>query len=372
MARATTGTRRAQNASATMPERRAIVRDFTRGGRPYEVIFDTRTAYDFLISLEIGDADDRDLAPEDHAWLKQARAGLSAEQLAAVSECFGDESMPVFHGLADTLVDRPEIRDAASVVEAIERSGTRGVTRAMLVDNLQEAVPDDVIDRAIDGDAAAIAELQPSLHEYHRADFQKFLANADANVNRLMGALRAWLPLFQQVEARVADLQARDVAWRSDDRATLDDGALIEKVTGGLRWLPDAQVNRVILSPSYFSRPFNYVYQGTSWRLFCYPMADAVLEQVDSGTPPPSVVRLYRALGDSTRMRTLKLLSERDWYLTELATQLELSKPTMKHHLALMRAAGLVTVTEEGTLTYYSLRRERLEEAGLELRRFIG
>jgi DNA-binding transcriptional ArsR family regulator len=44
----------------------------------------------------------------------------------------------------------------------------------------------------------------------------------------------------------------------------------------------------------------------------------------------------------------------------------------MKHHLALLRAAGLATVTEEGGLTYYSLRRERLEEGGSELRRYLG
>jgi ArsR family transcriptional regulator len=83
------------------------------------------------------------------------------------------------------------------------------------------------------------------------------------------------------------------------------------------------------------------------------------------------MVRLFRALGDPTRLRILKLLGERDHYLTELATQLELSKPTMKHHLALLRAAGVVTVTEEGSLTYYSIRRERLEEAGVDLRRFL-
>ena len=58
--------------------------------------------------------------------------------------------------------------------------------------------------------------------------------------------------------------------------------------------------------------------------------------------------------------------------LHELATELGLSKPTMKHHLAQMRAAGLVTITEEGSLTYYSLRRERLKDAGLELIRFVG
>ena len=59
--------------------------------------------------------------------------------------------------------------------------------------------------------------------------------------------------------------------------------------------------------------------------------------------PPQAVVRLHRALGDETRLRILKLLAGRDLYLTEIAQQLDLSKPTIKHHLALLRAAGLVT-----------------------------
>jgi ArsR family transcriptional regulator len=84
------------------------------------------------------------------------------------------------------------------------------------------------------------------------------------------------------------------------------------------------------------------------------------------------MVRLYRALGDPTRMRILRLLSDRDWYLTELATQLELSKPTTKHHLALLRAAGLVTVTEEGNLTYYSIRRDRIDQAGAQLSQYLA
>ncbi len=91
----------------------------------------------------------------------------------------------------------------------------------------------------------------------------------------------------------------------------------------------------------------------------------------DPTAPPPGVVRLHRALGDATRLRVLRLLADRDWYLTELAQQLELSKPTMKHHLAQLRAAGLVTVVDEGTLTYYSLRRERLEQAGVELKAYL-
>ena len=83
------------------------------------------------------------------------------------------------------------------------------------------------------------------------------------------------------------------------------------------------------------------------------------------------MLRLHRALGDDTRLRILRLLKDRDWYLTEIAERLELSKPTIKHHLAQLRAAGLVTLTEEGGLSYYSLRRDRLEDATSELVRFL-
>ena len=88
-------------------------------------------------------------------------------------------------------------------------------------------------------------------------------------------------------------------------------------------------------------------------------------------TPPLSLVRLHRALGDETRLRILKLLASRDLYLTEIAQQLDLSKPTIKHHLAQLRAAGLVTITESGTVMYYTLRRNRLDDASAEIKRFL-
>jgi DNA-binding transcriptional ArsR family regulator len=76
-------------------------------------------------------------------------------------------------------------------------------------------------------------------------------------------------------------------------------------------------------------------------------------------------------LGDETRLRILKLLAGKDLYLTEIAQQLDLSKPTIKHHLALLRAAGLVTVVEAGNVVYYSLRRDRIDAASTDLARFL-
>ena len=170
---------------------------------------------------------------------------------------------------------------------------------------------------------------------------------------------------------RVTEILERDYDGRAADRATLAPADLIERTTQGIRWLPESGVRRVVLAPSYFSRPYNFIMASSDWRFFGYPVSDDALEATDPLAAPQSVVRLHRALGDETRLRILKLLAGRDLYLTEIAQQLDLSKPTIKHHLALLRSAGLVTITESGTVVYYSLRRNRLDDASADIKRFL-
>jgi DNA-binding transcriptional ArsR family regulator len=351
---------------------RPMVRDFSPSGGPPDVTFDSRTAYDFLISAEIGNGDESELLPEDRDWLKRSRAALDTATLGALDACFGEEAKGIFHGLAAMLVDDPSIIDSTGVVAALEAAGSDGIARLVIRDTANQAIPDDLVDRLLARDPAAEAEVQPLFDPPNAERLRGYLDRSAEEFGQTQAALSAWRGRFAEVEDRIGRFQARDLASRGADERIMEPEQLIERVTGGLRWIADGQQRRVILAPSYFSRPFNYVYAARDWRLFAYPIADEILETADGITPPASVVRLYRALGDPTRLRILKLLTDRDWYLTELATQLELSKPTMKHHLAQLRAAGLVTVIEEGSLTYYNLRRERLAEAGVELRRFVG
>jgi len=351
------------------PETRpAAVRDFRGTAASYKIEWDVRTVYDFVISLsgEAGSTDD--LPPADRRWLTEARAALSGPVRADREALFGSE---LCINIAEHLVDRPDIASPAAFAKAVGELDRRTAAEYFLADMFHEPKKADLVSRALDGDRTALAGLVDDLPEQKRAGRMDVLSDPDGTVRRLAAVLDAWQKAFAEIEPRIRAMITRDVEARAADVARLAPGDLIERVTGGVRYVPEPGIERVILAPSYFTRPYNFLFSRDGWRLYAYPIADTALDIHDPLEPPLAVVRLHRALGDPSRLRILRLLADGDRYLTEIAQALELSKPTVKHHMAQLRAAGLVILTEEGALTYYSLRREGLDAVGADLRRFI-
>jgi DNA-binding transcriptional ArsR family regulator len=347
---------------------RAIVRDLTRGGTSFRIDWDVRTAFDFIFSLS-GDAGSTDDLPAtDRTWLRETREGLPSDVQEGIKALFESE-LAIHAGVL--LVDQPDVRTAADVVALVEGLSPAEVIGSLFADEGRDPEVDRLIERAIAGDASTADELAVRLPDYHKKGRLELLRDPAGVHARIVAVLKAWQVPFSTIESRVLAILERDYDERADDRERLAPGDLIEKTTGGVRYLPEPGISRVILAPSYFSRPYNFLMSARDWRLFGYPVADSALGPSDALTPPLSVVRLHRALGDETRLRILKLLASRDLYLTEIAQQLDLSKPTIKHHLAQLRAAGLVTITESGTVMYYSLRRNRLDDSSAELKRFL-
>jgi DNA-binding transcriptional ArsR family regulator len=66
-------------------------------------------------------------------------------------------------------------------------------------------------------------------------------------------------------------------------------------------------------------------------------------------------VRLFRALGDAARLRTLEMLVGREACVTELAAASDESVSTVSHRLRLLRSEGLVQRRRDGRHIYYSL-----------------
>jgi ArsR family transcriptional regulator len=73
----------------------------------------------------------------------------------------------------------------------------------------------------------------------------------------------------------------------------------------------------------------------------------------DLGVRP--LTRLFRALGDETRLRIVALLSHGELCVCHLERALELSQPNVSRHLGILRAAGVVDGRRDGSWMYYSL-----------------
>src|SRR5215471_7965002 len=74
-------------------------------------------------------------------------------------------------------------------------------------------------------------------------------------------------------------------------------------------------------------------------------------------TPLPDVERLFRALGDATRLRILALLVGGEICVCEIHDALRLPQPTVSRHLAYLRREGLVETRREGLWIHYRLAR---------------
>lgn len=347
---------------------RPAVRDLSRGPASFRIDWDVRPVFDFVFSLS-GDAGATDDLPaQDRTWLADSKAAMPPEIAAEFKRLF--ESDVCIH-VAIIAIDRPQIRTAMDVVAAVKGTPYKDVLLGMFEEGPGDQALQALVGQALEGDQSVLPAIEELLPEWKREARIEILREPEQTVADLVTVLSWWEEAFSPIESRVIDIIERDYDLRSSDRETLAPVDLIERTTGGIRWLPEAGVRRVILAPSYFSRPYNFLMNAADWRFFAYPVSDDALEASDPLAAPQSVVRLHRALGDETRLRILKLLAGRDLYLTEIAQQLDLSKPTIKHHLALLRSAGLVTITESGTVVYYSLRRNRLDDASADIKRFL-
>jgi len=67
------------------------------------------------------------------------------------------------------------------------------------------------------------------------------------------------------------------------------------------------------------------------------------------------VSRLFKALGDETRLRIVALLSHEELCVCHLQEALRLSQPHVSRHLGTLRTAGVVESRREGSWIYYRL-----------------
>ena len=75
-----------------------------------------------------------------------------------------------------------------------------------------------------------------------------------------------------------------------------------------------------------------------------------------------SIQLAFKALSDPTRRDILELLRERDMTAGEIAEQFNMTKPSISHHLNLLKQADLVIDERHGQFIYYSINTTVLQD----------
>ncbi|MFA7573729.1 MAG: autorepressor SdpR family transcription factor [Lutispora sp.] len=63
----------------------------------------------------------------------------------------------------------------------------------------------------------------------------------------------------------------------------------------------------------------------------------------------------FKALSDPTRRKIIQMLKEKDMTAGDIADQFDMTKPSISHHLNILKQAQLVIDQRKGQNIYYSL-----------------
>lgn len=221
----------------------------------------------------------------------------------------------------------------------------------------------ETIERAVHGDERAARDLLASDGYYGgraREALAEMLPLTPAQTKqRFVGALRAFAGVVERREVELTEALGEDARRRRAALEAATPEAVIAAATRGYSYEPEPEFTRVVLVPHLAAAPSLLLCQHRDARLICYP-AELRGEAHDLVA---RTVRVGRALADPVRVSILRALANDEASLTAVAREAGVAKSTAHHHLAALRATGLVTVRGNARGYWYRLRRQGIADA---------
>lgn len=227
-------------------------------------------------------------------------------------------------------------------------------------------------EKAAVGDKNAILELKAKTNENtFFPQYIEFLSKTDVKNLKahLIEVMTLWFNEVISPELeRITQILQTDYESKMKMKEKMSPEELVQWATGGINYLPEPSVYKVLLIPQYVYRPWTIEADIENTKVFYYPVANESLSPNDKYMPNIFLVLKHKALGDEIRLRIVKLLSKRDYSLHELTEQLDMSKTTIHHHLKILRGAKLVEINEGK----YCLKANVIEVLFKELEQYIN
>jgi ArsR family transcriptional regulator len=143
----------------------------------------------------------------------------------------------------------------------------------------------------------------------------------------------------------------------------------IKAARGGYA-LPFKELGHAYLLPSFFNdKRYWTAFEEKAGTVAYFPYFDPSItlelevaqNQADLSQPELDPAMIFKALGDPTRYAIARIVAAHSKSSVELAKALSVSKPTISHHVHILRDAGLIAETYSKGSVLLSLKREVLE-----------
>jgi DNA-binding transcriptional ArsR family regulator len=322
------------------------------------------------------------LHTDHHAYYDLGRAWfakLISEVPDAASQLrsFAGGSLMPWDPLFGLAADAGPDHEASSFIDHLARMDADTLRLELLGRHyrpVQRAVGIERIEEAAAGNATAQRDLLQRAWPEDAAwqtGVRQLLKNPPTETQKaLTGLLRVLdRDLARYIDPSLASLEA-DAADKRAAAATVEPLELVRAAID-TAYVPTADVSVVVLVPSFVIRPLVYYFERDDQMLFQYPVAERFLGSNAAGTPD-KLARLAAALGDRGRLRILAALKERDMTLKELGEALGLPRSTLRHHIGILRVAGLLRPMQSGTGFWaYGLREEAATDLAELVEKFL-
>jgi DNA-binding transcriptional ArsR family regulator len=346
--------------------------DVSRQGQALTVEIDAAEGAELLLSIAtLLTEEDRDTYELEAARIDEIQAAVPPELLRDAAELLPEKSASQLLGLVYTT---PKPRTASAFLDHLDSTDPVEIRLHLLGFYSGHHVTEpETLRRAAEGDAGAIGEVLDAYSEYldpgKCAIAERVLRTDPADGKRkLLEVLTGWyehvLPVIAPADTALAE---RDAEEKRELVRSVPPEQVVERLAPGLQWVPGPEIDRVVFFPAYSPRPWVYMSSYKRVKIFCYPIT---LDRERAPGDPAELVRIYKALGDESRLKLLRRLQAGPISLTDAAKEVGLAKSTTHHHLAILRQAGFVLI-QEGDDTY-KLRPDMRPEPGALLESYLG
>jgi len=136
---------------------------------------------------------------------------------------------------------------------------------------------------------------------------------------------------------------------------------------------PEKLPESIIIFPSYYHQhETTFSYNSMNDTAISIAGVQLIEDLLVGNDKEEEIIELARALSDNKRLNIIRELNKAPHYGYELAQKLDLTSPTVSHHMNVLFRLGLVTTSKYENKIYYEVNKEKLRQALEDMANFLS